>query len=275
MAQHAAKPGLRRAGEKLYVVSNAALLPPFAHTALLLDVDGTLIDIAPRPDLVVVPPGLLQTLHALRDALGGALAVISGRPVEQVDLLLDQAPQAVAGEHGGAVRHAPDAPIERPALPSPPPEWLVEAERLAQAHRGVLLEHKARGFVLHYRAVPELGPLLHDVLAAVVAGNDGFALLAAHMAWEVRPRGTDKGLAVAALMERPPLAGRIPLFIGDDVTDEDAIAKARALGGVGLRVDAAFGTAGDVRAWLAQAVALRAWPVPPLSIRRQTDDPGG
>ena len=248
-------------------------MPPFGRTALLLDLDGTLIDIAPRPDLVVVPPGLLRTLHALRDGLGGALAVISGRPVEQVDRLLDQAPQAVAGEHGGAVRHAPDAPIERPALPTPPPDWLAAAERLAQAHRGVLLERKARGFVLHYRAVPELGPMLHDALLGVLAGSADFALLAAHMAWEVRPNGTDKGIAVAALMRQPPLRGRIPLFIGDDVTDEDAIAQARAMGGVGLRVNAAFGTAGDVRAWLARAAAAGAWPALPLAQPADHDRP--
>lgn len=239
-------------------------LPEFSRAALLLDVDGTLIDIAPRPDLVVVPPGLVQTLHRLRGALDGALAVISGRPVEQVDLLLDRAPQAVAGEHGGAVRHAPDQPIERPALPAPPPEWLASAEALATAHRGVLLEHKARGFVVHYRAVPELGPMLHEAVLAILGGNQDFAVLAAHMAWEVRPRGTDKGVAVASLMQRPPLRGRLPLFIGDDVTDEDAIVKAREMGGAGLRVDVAFGTAGDVRDWLAEAAKRSTWPDLPV-----------
>lgn len=256
-------------------MSGRTSLPPFARTALLLDLDGTLIDIAPRPELVVVPPGLPPTLRALREALGGALAVISGRPVEQVDSLLERTPYAVAGEHGGAVRHAPDAPLERPTLPTPPPEWLAQAERLVQAHPGVLLEHKARGYVLHYRAVPELGPMLHDALRAVVGGADDFVLMAAHMAWEVRPSGTDKGLAVAALMQRPPLAGRLPLFIGDDVTDEDAIAEARAMGGAGLRVDAAFGTAGDVRAWLAQAATGRTWPALPLSRRGPADHAGG
>lgn len=240
------------------------VLPAFARTALLLDVDGTLIDIAPRPDLVVVPPGLLDTLHTLRGALDGALAVISGRPVEQVDLLLDRAPQAVAGEHGGAVRHAPDRPIERPALPTPPPEWLAAAETLAAAHRGVLLEHKARGFVVHYRAAPELGPMLHGAVLAILAGNQDFAVLAAHMAWEVRPRGTDKGIAVTTLMRQPPLLGRMPLFIGDDVTDEDAIVTARDMGGAGLRVDLAFGSAGDVRAWLAEAAKAGTWPALPL-----------
>lgn len=245
--------------------STQAALPAFDRTALLLDVDGTLIDIAPRPDLVVVPPDLLATLRMLRAALGGALAVISGRPVEQVDLLLDDAPQAVAGEHGGAMRHVLGGPIERPVLPAPSAEWLATAEQLARAHPGVLLEHKARGFVLHYRAVPELGPMLRDAARAIVAGNPDFAVLAAHMAWEIRPSGTDKGMAVAELMQRPPLRGRLPLFIGDDVTDQDAIAKAQEMGGAGLLVDAAFGTSGDVRTWLAKAARLGAWPPLPLS----------
>ncbi len=239
-------------------------LPPFARTALLLDMDGTLIDIAPRPDLVVVPPGLIDTLCSLRDRLEGALAVITGRPIEQVDLLLNAAPYAVSGEHGGAVRPAPGAAIERPELPVPPAEWLVEGERLAQQHQGVLLEHKAHGFVLHYRAVPDRGPALRTALASLLEGNASFALLAAHMAWEVRPRGTDKGVALAKLMRRTPMTGRIPLFIGDDVTDEDAIDRAFEMGGVGLKVDAAFGTPVEVRAWLTKAAATGAWPTPPL-----------
>jgi trehalose 6-phosphate phosphatase len=150
---------------------------------------------------------------------------------------------------------------------------LAAAARLAEAHHGVLLEQKARGFVLHYRAVPDLGPTLHDALVRLLAGTEDFALLAAHMAWEVRPRGTDKGTALAALMQHAPLQGRIPLFIGDDVTDEDAIAQAQAMGGAGLRVDAAFGAAYDVRAWLAQAAARRAWPVLPLVNRAKPDHP--
>src|SRR5580658_8113203 len=82
-------------------------LPPIAQAALLLDLDGTLLDIAPTPEAVVVPPGLIACLRSLRAVLGGALAVISGRPVEQIDALLPDAVHAIAGEHGGAIRHAP------------------------------------------------------------------------------------------------------------------------------------------------------------------------
>ena len=104
--------------------------------ALLLDVDGTLLDIAPTPDAVVVPPDLLTALRALRGVLGDAVAVVSGRPVEQIEALLEDAPYAVAGEHGGAIRYAPGAAVERADLPALPVGWLEQAERAAAAHPG-------------------------------------------------------------------------------------------------------------------------------------------
>jgi trehalose 6-phosphate phosphatase len=226
-----------------------------AHNALLLDLDGTLLDIAPAPELVVVPDGLTDDLRRVRDRLGGALAVVTGRPAEQIDALLGDAPYAVAGEHGGAIRHAPGGVMERAALPTAPTAWFAAAEAIAQAHPGVLLERKQRGFVLHYRAVPQLGPLLREAIERLLAGDVRFTLLAAHMAWEVRPLGADKGTAVRSLMSRPPFLGRQPIYIGDDVTDEDAIAAAKAMGGTGLRVAEAFGTPAGVRAWLHQAAA--------------------
>jgi trehalose 6-phosphate phosphatase len=239
-------------------------LPPFAATALLLDMDGTLLDLAPTPDAVVVPPGLPDTLRVLRERLGGAFGIITGRPVETVDALLGDAPYAVAGEHGGAIRYAPGEALHRPPLPAPPAAWLRAAEAIATSHPGVLLEQKVRGFAVHFRAVPEAGPALHDALAALLAGSQAFELLPAHMLWEVRPRGMDKGKALEALMARAPFAGRTPMFIGDDVTDEDAIRAARALGGAGYQVAPAFGSAGGVRAWLTttakEAAEAEDWP---------------
>lgn len=238
-------------------------LPPLAQSALLLDLDGTLLDIAPTPDAVRVPPGLIQHLQRLRDRLGGALAVISGRPVEQVDMLLAATATAVSGEHGGALRASLGGAIERPDLPSPPPAWISTAETLVARHPGALLERKARGFVAHYRLAPTAGPVLHDALAALIAPRrEEFLLLRAHMAWEIRPAGTDKGTALRAIMARAPFAGRRPIFIGDDVTDEDAITAAIALGGAGLRVPEHFGTPGYVRAWLTAAATGTDWPVP-------------
>src|SRR5271166_4329403 len=154
-------------------------LPPVGRAALLLDLDGTLLDIAPRPEAVVVPPGLVASLERLRRMLGDALAVVSGRPIEQIDGLLQDAPYAVAGEHGVAIRHAPGLPVERADLPVPPIEWLAEASRAVAAHPGALLERKANGFVLHYRAVPEAGSALRDALTALLAGSDAFVLMPA------------------------------------------------------------------------------------------------
>jgi trehalose 6-phosphate phosphatase len=238
----------------------APSLPPIGQTALLLDLDGTLLDIAPAPDKVVVPAGLRGTLRALRPLLGEALAVITGRPVETIDALLGDAPFAVAGEHGGAIRHAPGESLERPELPAPPDAWLAAAGQVAAAHPGVLVERKARGFTMHFRAVPAFGPVLREALDALLAGSADFEVLSGQMMWEVRPRGVDKGKAVARLMARAPFVGRLPVFIGDDVTDEDGIAEALALGGVGLRVPSSFGDAAGVRTWLTATAAAGDWP---------------
>jgi trehalose 6-phosphate phosphatase len=226
-------------------------LPPFAATALLLDLDGTLLDFAPTPDSVIIPPGLPATLARLRDELGGALAVITGRPVDQIDALFPDLIPAVAGEHGGALRPALGAALQRPNLAALPPELLAAGEALAAAHPGVLVERKARGFCLHYRKAPDSGPDLHaglvDLLHPV---TEQFQLLAAHMAWEVRPRGADKGVAVEEVMALPAFTGRRPVFIGDDVTDEDGMVVARRMGGAGLFVPTVFGSPAAVRAWL-------------------------
>ena len=105
-------------------------LPPPPDAALMLDLDGTLLDIAATPDAVRVAPGLAAALGRLRDTLGGALAVVTGRPIEQVDALLPGVPYAVAGEHGGAIRHAPGLPVVRALLPDPPAGWAVAAARI-------------------------------------------------------------------------------------------------------------------------------------------------
>ena len=241
-------------------------LPPPGQTAFLLDLDGTLLDIAPTPDSVVVAPGLVETLRHLRNRLGGAVAVVTGRPVEQVDALLGDAVYAVAGEHGGAFRFAPGAKLERPSLATPPSDWFDEAELIAADYPGALLERKARGFVFHFRAVPSAGPELRSAAQSLIASrNNEFQLMPAHMAWEVRPYGADKGRAVRALMQRAPFTGRRPIFLGDDVTDLDGMDAARSFNGVGLYVPDTFGSPARVRAWLAACAspaAARAWPVP-------------
>jgi len=234
-------------------------LPPFAQAALLLDMDGTLLDIAPTPDSVVVAPGLADTLARLRDQLGGAVAVVTGRPVAQIDALLPGVLTAVSGEHGGAIRPAPGAALERAALPDLPDTLRAEAATLADPYPGVILEHKARGFVLHYRLAPDHGPPLRAALEGMLSPYPALQMMPAHMAWEIRPRGVDKGSAVRALMARAPFSGRTPVFIGDDVTDEDGMRAARLFGGAGLFVPEVFGGAAEVRDWLRRCAQAGDW----------------
>ena len=235
--------------------------PPFEQAALLLDLDGTLLDMAPTPDAVVVPPGLTDALRRLKAAFGGALAIVTGRPIDVIDQLLGDAPHAVAGEHGGALRPTPNAAIERPDLQPPPEAWIAVGAALEKAWPGAMLEQKARGFGLHFRLASDAaGAAIHDALAALVADSPDFELMQGAMLWEVRPRGADKGHAIENLMRRPPFLGRIPVFIGDDVTDEDGFRVARAMGGRGLRVQDVFGDAAGVRAWVHDIARRGHWP---------------
>lgn len=223
-------------------------LPPRA--ALLLDLDGTLLDFAPTPDAVIVPDGLIADLRAIRARLGDALAIVTGRPIAQVDALLGDAPYAVAGEHGTALRFAPGVPIQKIPLPALPGGWADRAIAAAAHHAGALYEPKAHGFVLHFRQVPDAGPALQAAALDILDQHKDFMLMPASMAWEAKPIAVDKGAAVRALMAAPPFAGRTPIYVGDDVTDLDGIAAAVALGGMGWQVAPVFGSPAGVRAWL-------------------------
>lgn len=225
---------------------------PGDRWALFLDLDGTLLDLAPRPDLVSVPVGLVELLGRLTRALDRSIAVVSGRPLRQVDDLLRPWRFSGAGEHGAFCR-LPSGEVVSPQPPSPPAAWRAEIERFAAGAPGLVVEQKTAGIAVHYRAVPDLEPLLVRFLRALVASDDEhFALCPAHRCWEIRPRGIHKGAAVRRLMREPPFAGRRPVFVGDDVTDEDGIRAAEMLGGIGIDVRQRFPTgAPGVRAWLA------------------------
>ncbi len=232
------------------------LLAPPARVALLLDFDGTLVDIAPAPELVIVPDTLRTSLRALRERLGGALAIVTGRALDQVDHFLPGIVGTVAAEHGAVLRRRAGEAPETVSLTPVPDAWRTEAARVAAATDGVRLETKGTGFVLHFRGAPDAGPGLRDVLDRMIAGReDRFHVLAAKMAWELRASGADKGSAVAAIMAEPPFRGRRPIFVGDDVTDEHGIAAARHLGGAGYLVPDAFGEPADVREWLRHLAA--------------------
>jgi trehalose 6-phosphate phosphatase len=232
------------------------IAPPIATgtAALFLDFDGTLVEIAPRPDAVRVPPCLPELLTRLAARLGGALAIISGRPLPELEALLP-VPLPMAGDHGATLRRAPGVAPEHLPLPRPPPAWLHAAEAFAAAHPGALVEPKSHGFVLHYRQAPQAEALARALLAALLTADSAFELLPARMAFEVKPRAVSKAGAVTGLLAQPPFVGRIPVYVGDDVTDEAGMAAARAAGGTGLRLQDAFGTPAALRGWLARLAA--------------------
>ncbi|WP_242439487.1 trehalose-phosphatase [Pseudomonas nitroreducens] len=231
------------------------------QTALFLDVDGTLLDIAESPDAVVVPPGLLDALTRLHRGLGGALALISGRPVEELDRLLQPVRLPASGGHGAHWRETADSPLRRTAKDLPACVR-VQLSALANRHPGVLAEDKGSSYALHYRAAPALAAELRVELQALLRAPEGagLRLLNGKQVYEVVCKGVDKAQAIQRLLGTPGFAGRLPLYIGDDVTDEPAIALMPALGGLGLSVgralpgaSAVFSDAEQVRAALIQA----------------------
>jgi len=222
--------------------------------ALFLDFDGTLVEIAATPEQVMVPPGLPDLLAQLYRQLGGALAIVSGRPLAQTDKLLRPFAASGAGEHGVAVRYDDGTLEEMPIGIAVPQNWRTALESAAERWPGVRVEEKPHGVTVHYRLAPERGnEVWRTVRALVPPDHPWFRLLPAREAVEVSLRSVSKGHAVERLMAHHPFHGRRPIFVGDDITDEAGMSMARRFGGVGLRVSEVFG--GDpaqVRAWLMQ-----------------------
>jgi trehalose 6-phosphate phosphatase len=220
--------------------------------ALFLDVDGTLVEIAATPEAVVVSPGLPALLDQLHRQLQGAVAIVSGRPLAQIDELLHPFIGSAAGEHGVAIRFGDGTLEEMPVGLAVPENWREALAASAARWPGVRVEPKPHGFTIHYRLAPEHGNEVWRVVRALVPeDHPWFRLLPAREAVEIGLRGASKGQAVERLMKQAAFQGRKPVYIGDDFTDEAGISAAKELGGIGLRVGEAFG--GDpahVRAWL-------------------------
>ena len=237
------------------------VIPPPARVAargaLLLDFDGTLVPIAPRPDEVQLPPGLVALLQRLHRRLDGALAIVTGRDLETLDDLLAPLVLPAAGEHGLVLRPTADRAAEFAARHALPEFLRIAGQALMQAHPGTVLEVKRAGIALHYRAVPEAAGSLLGAMRALAAMHTGHELLRGHMLLEIRPRGIHKGTAVRALMRAHPFAGRTPVFVGDDFTDEDGIAASLALGGHGMRMAETFRTPERLGEWLHRIAEVR------------------
>lgn len=224
--------------------------------ALFLDLDGTLLDIAASPESVLVPKQLVDVLAALRNQFGGAVAILSGRSLRTIDRLLHPLLISAGAEHGAVLRSPDGVVAEAHESTVVPAHWRQMIHHAAEAWPGVLVEEKSHGVALHYRANPSYGVPVMGLLEQFVESDPNFEILPALMARELRHRSINKGAAMRRLMLDEMFRDRQPLFIGDDVTDEDAIAAAEQMGGIGLRVADAFaGEPARVRGWLADVAA--------------------
>jgi trehalose 6-phosphate phosphatase len=239
-------------------------LPDFSRNwALFLDVDGSLLDIAQRPDAVRVAPETQRLLMRLQSVTGGALALISGRSLEDVDALFSPLVLPAAGEHGVERRDADgnvhyrifDGNLLRRAA--------KRLEAVAAGHEGLILEPKRYSLALHYRLAPEMGERVRSaVQAEAAAQGDAFEVQAGKCVYELKPAGINKGTAIAQFMREKPFAERVPVFVGDDLTDEYGFEIVNRLGGHSIKVGtgptaARFGLedAVAVRRWLAECLA--------------------
>jgi trehalose 6-phosphate phosphatase len=232
---------------------------PDHNVALFLDVDGTLLEIAATPDAVKVPAALRNTLHLAAARENGALALISGRSISELDRLFAPWLFPAAGQHGLERRNAAGI-IMRPSVDTAPLQPAREAlAELQLRHKGLLLEDKGTALAMHYRLAPACESVVREImteLATPLAGQ--FVLRSGKCVFELAPAGYSKRDAIEAFMLEALFAGRMPVFIGDDVTDEDGFDAVNALNGHSIRVGSSdatsarhrFGSVSAVVAWL-------------------------
>ncbi len=206
---------------------------------MFLDIDGTLLEFASTPDRVRVDAGIAALLPALERRLGGAVALITGRALEDADRLFPGLALAVAGQHG-LQRRAADGSIHLHGAPSSGLRSLrPELARFAARHEGLWLEDKGTTLALHYRLAPRLASHVHRTLKAQLGAGgmgEGLQLQPGKGVLEIKPDGRDKGTAIVEYMNELPFAGRCPVFIGDDHTDEYGFAAVMRAGGWAVKV---------------------------------------
>ncbi|MEE3650365.1 MULTISPECIES: trehalose-phosphatase [unclassified Brenneria] len=243
---------------------NTTDTPPFPALggglyAFFFDVDGTLAEIRPQPDDVVIPRAVRANLQALSAACRGALALVSGRPIEQLDKLAAPLRLPLAGVHG-AERRDGEGNLHRVMLPADvavPLRHMLEQGMAAMP--GTLLETKGMAFALHYRQAMPYQQRVLALAESAVARFPQLTLQPGKCVVEIKPQGTDKGAAITAFMQEAPFAGRIPVFVGDDLTDEKGFAVVNAMQGISVKVGDGSGHAryrlkhvADVYGWLEQ-----------------------
>jgi trehalose 6-phosphate phosphatase len=216
--------------------SSPPLPGPSERWAIFLDIDGTLVAIAETPQAVQVEPGLLALLERLRQRCGGALAVVSGRALADIDRLLSPLRLAAAGLHGRERRRGDGTRVE-----SGGPETIIAPLRPrlaahAEARPGLILEDKHGSLALHYRLAPAYAASVCRLARRLAAEEPQLRVIFGRKVVEFQPRGSDKGAAIAAFLAEPPFAGRRPVYAGDDATDEDGFAMVNHRGGLSIKV---------------------------------------
>jgi trehalose 6-phosphate phosphatase len=232
----------------------------YGQLALFLDVDGTLLDLAARPEDVVAPAGLVETLTEAERKLAGALALVSGRAIDDIDQLFAPLRLRVSGVHGAEIRFDPGAATAPTTAADLPRSLVSELRREAAAFPGVFVEDKRFSCTVHYRlAPPAEQPLRRIVERLVEPFPIAVTVMDAHCAIEIKSPYFDKGVAIGAFLSTPIFSGRTPVFVGDDTTDESGFAVVSARGGFAYSVGrprpgavCAFAGPGAVRAWLAE-----------------------
>jgi len=235
---------------------------PADDWALFLDVDGCLVDFAETPQGARVPDGLHATIEALSTRLEGALALVSGRPLAGIDTLFSPLRLATAAGLHGLERRSAHGGLAAPEAPPALASIREEAATLAARWPGVVVEDKGVALGLHWRVAPAAGNALRDFADAVLPRLPGYRLQHGNQVVELRPAQGDKGSAIDALLQEPPFHGRVPVFAGDDITDESGFAIVNKRGGVSVLVGErepsaahyALHSPADVRRWLAEGV---------------------
>src|SRR5438445_13373314 len=236
-----------------------SLVPHLSETAVLLDIDGTLLDLAPTPREVWVPPGLAKTLHRLHQRTSGALALVSGRSLNDIDLIFapDQFP--AVGGHGAEMRIEADSEAVAAHAPPMDKELKRRLAAIARLSPGLLLEDKGYSLALHYRLAPHAEKAIYAAVSLIRADlpNAPIEVLPGKAVCEIKHSGFNKATGVLELMSHEPFRGRCPIVIGDDVTDETVFAIMPDLDGLAFSVGRrAKGVAGhfdapsDVREFL-------------------------
>jgi trehalose 6-phosphate phosphatase len=230
-----------------------------ANCAFLLDFDGTLVDIAPTPQSVQVPPSLPSTLRQLAAFTGGATALVSGRALKDLDRLIEPAGIALVGGHGAELRLWRDGSAEELHAPKLDDTIRRGCNQIVAGREGVLLEDKGYSIAIHYRLAPDQEASIRRAVADMVANApaDGLEVLRGKAVIEIKHAGLTKGSGIRTLMTHAPFAGRRPVFVGDDITDEDAFAAMPEFSGLALSVgrtvknaERRFETPAEVRGWI-------------------------